>query len=365
MRIIPNNLQRQYEMHACEYEEKALHILRKGWYVLGDEVAAFEREFASYTGVAYCVGVANGLDALWISMRLMGIGAGDEVIIAANAYIACVMSITINGATPVFVEPDIYNNIDPERIEAVITRKTKAVMPVHLFGQSCDMETIMEIAGRHGLMVIEDCAQSHGTMWKGRMTGSFGDAGCFSFYPTKGLGAFGDAGAIVTNDPALADKVRVFRNYGSRERYKNEIIGTNSRLDELQAGLLRIRLRHLDELNKEREKIAKSYAESITNSLIELPKIRPGSTSTWHQFTIRISVRDKLVKWLEENGIGSIIHYPIPPYLSESYAYLGFKVGDFPITEKYAAEILSLPMYNSMTNEELNYITEKVNEFEG
>ena len=242
-----NNLKRQYELHSDEYEKKAIEVLRSGWYILGKEVAAFEEEFAAYTGAKHCVGLASGLDALWMSFRVLGIGNGDEVIVCSNAYIACVMGITMNDATPIFVEPDKYNNIDADRIEEKITGRTKAILAVHLFGQSCDMTKIMQLAKKYHLKVVEDCAQSHGNRWEGQIVGTFGDIGCFSFYPSKGCGAFGDAGAIITNNPDIADKFRVFRNYGSRIRYQNEFVGANSRLDELQAGLLRVKLQYRSE----------------------------------------------------------------------------------------------------------------------
>ena len=302
--IMPNNLGRQYNLYANEFKKKACEVLDSGWYVLGKEVAAFEEEWARYIGSRFCVGLASGLDALWISFRLLGIGAGDEVIVCSNAYIACVMGITINGATPVFVEPDEYDNIDADRIEAKITEKTKAILAVHLYGQSCDMTKIMEIARQHHLRVVEDCAQSHGNHWEGKTVGTFGDIGCFSFYPSKGCGAFGDAGAIVTDNEELAQLFSVFRNYGSEKRYHNKMVGSNSRLDELQAGLLRVKLKHLDELNAERCQIAARYNTEITNSLVRKPKVRPGADSTWHQFVVHVpAYRDKLIKYMKEKGI--------------------------------------------------------------
>ena len=365
MNIMPNNLGRQFSLHAQEYEEKAVEVLRSGWYILGKEVAAFEQEWADYIGAKHCVGVASGLDALWMSFRILNIGEGDEVIVCSNAYIACVMGISMNGATPVFVEPDQYDNLDAEKIEAAITPRTKAILAVHLYGQSCDMTRVMEIAHQYGLRVVEDCAQSHGNHWKGKTVGTFGDIGCFSFYPSKGCGAFGDAGCIVTDSEEIADKFRVFRNYGSRVRYQNEVVGTNSRLDEMQAGLLRVKLKHLDEFNAERCEIAARYDAEITNPLIHAPKIRPGADSTWHQYVVHVpGYRDELAAYLKENGIGTIIHYPIPPHLSEAYAYLGFKRGDFPIAEQYADEVLSLPMYNGMTEEEQTYVIEHLNRFQ-
>ncbi len=361
---MPNNLGRQYSLHAGEYKAKACEILDSGWYILGKEVSAFEEEWARYIGAKYCVGLASGLDALWISFRLLGIGAGDEVIVCANAYIACVMGITINGATPVFVEPDEYDNIDASKIEEKITDKTKAILAVHLYGQSCDMTKICEIAKEHGLKIVEDCAQSHGNHWQGKTVGTFGDVGCFSFYPSKGCGAFGDAGCIVTDDEALAEKFRVFRNYGSEKRYHNMMVGSNSRLDEIQAGLLRVKLKHLDEFNAERCRIADRYNNEIDNPLLIKPRIRPGADSSWHQYVLHVpGRRGDLMEYLKGLEIGTLIHYPIPPHLSEAYAYLGYKKGDFPIAEKYADEVLSLPMYNGMYEDEQTGVINAINDW--
>lgn len=362
--IMTNNLGRQYSLHAKEYEKKALDVLRSGWYVLGNEVREFEKEWSKYIGANYCVGLASGLDALWLSFKILGIKSGDEVIVCANAYIACVMGISINGATPVFVEPDEYDNIDADSIEKAITNKTRAILAVHLYGTACDMTKIMFIANKYNLKVVEDCAQSHGNHWQGKTVGTFGDIGCFSFYPSKGCGAFGDAGCIVTNDCTLADKFKIYRNYGSRVRYHNEVVGTNSRLDELQAGLLRVKLSHLDEFNLERNRIAKRYNEEIVNPFIIKPNIRPGADSSWHQYVIHVPLyRDELLEYLKNNNIGSLIHYPIPPHLSEAYHYLGYKRGDFPIAERYAEEVLSLPIYNGMTEEEETFVINTINNF--
>ena len=363
--ILANNLLRQYSLYAEEYEAKALEVLRSGWYILGKEVQAFEKEWAKYIGTEHCVGLASGLDALWISFRVLGIGAGDEVVVCSNAYIACVMGITINGATPVFVEPDQYDNIDADKIEAAITPKTKAILAVHLYGQACDMTKIMDIAKKHNLKVVEDCSQSHGNKWQGQKVGTFGDVGCFSFYPTKGCGAFGDAGCVTTNNAELANKFRTFRNYGSDKKYHNKVVGSNSRLDELQAGLLRVKLQYLDDMNAERCKIANYYLQNLNSKYIKLPEIRPGADSSWHQFVVHCSKRDELQKYLQEKEIGTMIHYPIPPHLSEAYEYLGYKKGDFPIAEKYADEVLSLPMYNGMTREEQRQVVDVINSFEG
>ncbi len=361
--ILPNNLKRQYSLNAAEYEEKALEVLRSGWYILGKEVECFEKKWANFIGTKYCVGLASGLDALWISFKILNIGKGDEVIVCANAYIACVMGITINGATPVFVEPDEYMNIDHNKIEEAITNKTKAILAVHLFGQACNMTKIMNIAQKYKLKVVEDCAQSHGNKWDNKIVGSIGDIGCFSFYPSKGCGAFGDAGCITTNDEKIANAFKIFRNYGSEKRYYNKIVGANSRLDELQAGLLSVKMDHLIQFNEERNKIANKYLNSINNPLIGLPKVRPGADCSWHQFVIQTDYRDELQEYLKNNDIGSIIHYPIPPHLSEAYKYLNKKRGDFPICEKLADRVLSIPMYNGMTDEEQAYIISVLNRF--
>ncbi len=356
-------LDRQYKRYEVEYENKALKVLRKGWYVLGEEVESFEQEFANYIGTKYSVGLANGLDALIIAFRALGIVKGDEVIVQANAYIACVMGITINGATPVFVEPDEFFNLDASKIEEKITDKTKAILIVHLYGQTSNMTEIQAIAKKYNLKVVEDCAQSHGSIYKGGKSGSFSDIGCFSFYPSKNLGGFGDGGAITTDNEKLARKIKVLRNYGSQKRYHNEVVGFNSRLDELQAGLLRVKLEHLDELNYEREMIATRYLETIKNEKITLPRVRENASSVWHLFVVYSKERDKLQEYMTTKGIGTVIHYPIPPHLSEAYQYLGLGEGDFPITEGYANNILSLPLYNGMTEEEQQYVIDVINEY--
>lgn len=363
MKVAANRLDRGFQLYKEEYEAKALEVLRSGWYVLGNEVASFEKEFAEYLGSPYCVGVGNGLDALWIAFRILGIGQGDEVVVQANTYIASVMGISINGATPVLVEPDEYFNIDVDKIEQAVTERTKAILVVHLYGQASNMTPIMEIAHKYNLRVVEDCAQSHGACHNGQMTGTFGDIGCFSFYPSKNLGAFGDAGAMVMHSEELARKARVFRNYGSEKRYYNEVVGTNSRLDELQAGLLRVRLQHLEALQEERVKICNRYLNEIKNEKLMKPEANKNSTTVWHQFVVRCKSRDDFKQYLEKQEIGSIIHYPIPPHLSEAYQYLGYKRGDYPITERYADEVLSLPLYNGMSDEEITYVIDKINQY--
>lgn len=363
MKIMPNRMDRGFYRYQEEFEQKALEVLRSGWYVLGKEVSSFEEEFATYTGGNYCVGLASGLDALWIAFRLLGIGAGDEVLVQGNTYIASVMGITINGATPVFVEPDEYFGINVKELEGKITDRTKAILVVHLYGIATPMDEIVRLCEKYHLKLVEDCAQSHGACYKGKMTGTFGDVGCFSFYPSKNLGAFGDGGAVVVKDEALAKEFKVFRNYGSEKRYYNKVVGTNSRLDEIQAGLLRIRLSHMEELTQEKIAIASRYTEGIHNPKIKLPQIPEGATCVYHQYVIRCEERDRLIEYLNEKEIGTIIHYPIPPHLAEAYRYLGHQEGDFPITEHLAKTVLSIPMYNGMTEEEQNVVIDALSRF--
>ena len=363
MQIKCNVLDRQYKMFEEEYDKAALRVLKSGWYILGNEVKQFEEEFKQHTGSKYCVGLNSGLDALILAVRALGIGKGDEVIVQANTYIATVLGITENGATPVYVEPDQYFNIDADKIEEKITSKTKAIMVVHLYGQASRMDKILEVAKRNNLPLIEDCAQSHDACFKGKMTGTFGTIGCFSFYPTKNLGAFGDAGCIVTDNEEIANKIRKMRNYGSKVKYHNEIEGVNSRLDEMQAALLRVKLSHMDIITNERYVLGKKYCEGIKNSKIIIPKTLEGANHVYHQFVIRCDNRDGLHDYLEQNGIQTQIHYPIPPHLAECYSWQGHKVGSFPITEKYANTVLSLPLYTGMTKEEQDYVIEVINKF--
>ena len=361
---MPNRMDRGFQMYQNKFETKALEVLRSGWYVLGKEVSAFEEEFAAYTGGKYCVGLASGLDALWIAFRLLNIGAGDEVIVQGNTYIASVMGITMNGATPVFAEPDEHFGMDPEKIEALITEKTKAILVTHLYGMASRMDEIVPICKKHNLRLVEDCAQSHGACFNGQMTGTFGDVGCFSFYPSKNLGAFGDAGAVVVNDEALAKEFKIFRNYGSEKRYYNKVVGANSRLDELQAAMLRVRLAHMQELTEEKQKIAERYSKEINNPAIKLPTLVPHATGVWHQYVLRCEDRERLIDYLNKKEIGTIIHYPIPPHLAEAYAYLGHKEGFLPITEHLAKTVLSIPMYNGMTDDEQTYVIDAINNFQ-
>lgn len=365
MKINANVLDRQYFMHQKEYEVKVLDVLRSGYYILGNEVKEFEKEFASYIGSKYCVGLANGLDALWISIKLLGIKEGDEVLVQSNTYIATVMGITMNNATPIFIEPNEFHNMDDSNIESYITPNTKAILVTHLYGQATKMDKILEVCEKYNLKLIEDCAQSHGSMYNKQMTGSIGYVGCFSFYPSKNLGCFGDGGAIVTNDEQFAEKVKTYRNYGSQKRYYNETIGTNSRLDELQAALLRVKLKHINELTQEREQLAQRLLNEVKNPLIELPKVDQDCTHVWHLFVIQTDLRETFMDYLSKHEIQSLIHYPIPPHLQEAYSDLGYKVGDFPVSERLAERVLTIPLYNGMTKEEMDYLIQTINQFKG
>ena len=363
MKVPFSILERQYKMYQKEYEAKALEILRKGWYILGEETEKFEEEYAKYTGTKYALGIDNGLNALVLAFRALNIGQGDEVIVQGNTFIATVMGITINGATPIFVEPDEYYNIDIEKIEEKITERTKAICVVHLYGQATRMDKILELCKKYNLKLVEDCAQAHGAEFNEQKIGSFGDIGCFSFYQGKNLGCFGDGGAITTNNEEIYKKIKILRSYGSEKKYHHIEVGYNARLDELQAGLLRIKLSHLSELTDERKEMAEQYLKEIKNPRVQLPKVRENCSHVWHLFVVRVENRDKFQKYLEENGIGTVIHYPIPPHLSKAYENLGYKVGDYPITEGYSNTIVSLPLYNGMTSEEINYVIKKINEY--
>lgn len=339
-------------------------VFDRSWYIGGVEDEAFEKAFATYCGTSYCVGVGNGLDALMLILKALGIGENDEVIVPSNTYIATALAVTYVGATPVFVEPDIRTfNIDPSKIEGAITDKTKAIMPVHLYGQPCDMDPIMDIAKKHGLYVVEDSAQAHGAVYKGKKVGTFGDAAGFSFYPGKNLGALGDAGVVVTNNKELAEKVRALGNYGSDYKYHHIYKGNNSRLDEMQAAFLLAKLPHLEKMNEERRRIAKMYSDRIKNPRITLPYVIDECVPVWHIYGIRCKKRDDLEKYLNEKGIGTNKHYPIPIHLQECYKELGFKQGDYPIAEEISKTELSIPMYYGMTDEEIGYVVETINSF--
>lgn len=336
-----------------------------GWYILGERVKLFEKEYAEYNHVAHCVGVSNGLDALHIALKTLEVGPGDEVIVPSNTYIATVLAISYVGAKPIFVEPDARTyNIDPTKIEAVITARTKAIMPVHLYGQCCDMEAIMAIAEKHGLKVIEDNAQSQGAAFKGKLTGSWGHINGTSFYPGKNLGALGDAGAVTTNDAALAKKAAILRNYGSEKKYYNEVIGHNMRLDECQAAFLSVKLKHLSEWTRQRQEIAAWYDAALAGvGDLVLPKVHPEATHVYHLYVVRTNQRDALQQHLTEQGIGTLIHYPIPPHLQEAYKSLGFKQGDYPIAEEIADTCLSLPLWPGMTQADVETVSTHIQQF--
>lgn len=355
---------RPYDELKVELDEAYFRFMRSSWYVLGKEVEAFEEEYAGFCGVKYCVGVGNGLEALHLALRGYGIGEGDEVIVPSNTYIATWLAVSYAGAKPVPVEPDPRTcNLDPDRIEAAITRRAKAIMPVHLYGQSADMDPINRIAAKHGLKVIEDNAQAHGALYKGHRTGSLGDAAGNSFYPSKNLGAFGDAGAVTTNDAQLADRVRVLRNYGSRQKYYNEVKGYNSRLDELQAAFLRVKLKKVDEWNNRRRAIAARYATAFRQSPdLILPHVPEWAEPVWHFYIIRHSHRDRLQQKLSDAGVGTLIHYPVPPHLSGAYAGGKWKPGTFPIAENLASTVLSIPMGPHLSTHEADYAVEKTNQ---
>ena len=330
-----------------ELKQAFSDVLDSNWFVMGSQLEAFEKEYAEWNEVNHCIGVSNGLDAIILSLRALGIRPGDEVIVPSNTYIATALAVTNVGATPVFVEPRYETaNINPDLIEPAITIKTKAIIPVHLYGQACEMQAIMDIAERHGLYVVEDNAQAHGAKYNGKKTGSWGHINATSFYPGKNLGALGDGGAITTNNPELADKVRVLRNYGSRVKYENEVIGYNNRLDELQAAFLRVKLRKLDEWTTERNQIADSYIKGLKEvEGIGLFDIVQRATSAYHLFVIKTAKREKLQMHLSKHGIGTMIHYPIPPHLQECYKYLGHEKADFPVAERLSNEVLSLPLF--------------------
>lgn len=339
-------------------------VFERSWYIEGAEDEAFEKAFASFCDVKYCVGCGNGLDALMLALKALGVGEGDEVIVPSNTYIATALAVTYVGATPVFVEPDIRTFlIDPNLIEEKINNKTKAIMPVHLYGQACDMDAIMSIAKKHNLYVVEDCAQAHGATYKGQKVGSFGDAAGFSFYPGKNLGALGDAGALVTNNKELADKVRAFGNYGSDYKYHHIYKGNNSRLDELQAAFLSAKLPHMDRMNAERRRIAKMYSDGIVNPKVTTPFVCEDCIPVWHIYGIRCAERDALEKHLNEKGIGTNKHYPIPMHMQECYKDLNIPQGALPIAEEISSTELSIPMYYGMTDEEVQYVIDAINDF--
>jgi dTDP-4-amino-4,6-dideoxygalactose transaminase len=359
------SLREQYEEIQSEMDLAYARVVKSGRFILGEECERFEEEFARYCGVNYCVGVGNGLEALHLILRGLRIGAGDEVIVPSNTYIATWLAVSYAGAKPVPVEPDIRTyNLNPELVESAITLKTRAIMPVHLYGQPADVDPLMDLAEKHGLYVIEDAAQAHGALYKGRKCGSLGHAAGFSFYPSKNLGALGDAGAVTTNDESLAKAIRSLRNYGSQKKYHNETKGFNSRLDEIQAAFLRVKLNHLDEWNDQRRKLAAEYMNSLreVDDLV-LPVVPAWASPAWHIFAVRHPNRDALQEYLKEKGIESLIHYPIPPHLSTAYQDIGYKTGSFAVAEKIATSELSLPMGPHLKLEDIKDIANMIKEF--
>lgn len=357
-------MQAPYRELQAELDSAWRRVMESGWYILGSEVEAFEREFAEYIGVKYCVGVGNGLDALHLILRAYGIGAGDEVIVPANTYIASWLAVSYAGASPVPVEPlEETCNLDPSRLEAAVSARTKAVMAVHLYGQTAEMDAINAVARKHGLRVIEDSAQAHGARYYGKQAGGLGDAAGWSFYPAKNLGALGDAGAVTTNDPVLAEKIRALRNYGSQVKYHNLYQGFNSRLDELQAALLRVKLKVLDEWNARRAQVAARYLDGLKDAGLTLPFVPPGMRPNWHLFVVRSPNRDALQAHLQRQGIETLIHYPVPPHLQPAYREMGLSEDSFPITERIHREALSLPMGPHLTVDEVEAVIAAVRAF--
>ncbi|MFN8923793.1 MAG: DegT/DnrJ/EryC1/StrS family aminotransferase [Sphingobacteriia bacterium] len=340
-------------------------VWQSNWFLLGQELERFEQQYAAFCGTAYCMGVSNGLDALHIALRTLGIGKGDEVIVPSNTYIASWLAVSFTGAKPVPVEP-LYTtyNLDPSQIEAAITPRTKAIMPVHLYGQCCEMTAILEIAYRHQLFVIEDNAQAQGASFGSKMTGSFGDINATSFYPGKNLGALGDAGGITTDNPELAQKARSLRNYGSQKKYYNEVIGMNARLDEIQAAILSAKLEKLNEWNAARQEIARFYTQALSDvAEVVLPATATGSSHVFHLYVIRTARRDALQQHLQEQGIQTLIHYPVPPHLQQAYQNLGYRRGDFPVAEELASSCLSLPIYPGLPQEQQSYVVDQIRSF--
>lgn len=337
-------------------------VMESGWYILGGEVEAFEAEFAAYCGVRNCIGVGNGLEALHLILRGLGIGPGDEVIVPSNTYIATWLAVSYTGATPVPVEPDRLScNLDPGRIEAAVTPRTKAILPVHLYGQPAAMDLINTVAARYGLKVIEDVAQAHGARYLGKRCGALGDAAGFSFYPGKNLGAFGDGGAVTTDDDELAARIRTLRNYGSQQKYVNREKGYNSRLDELQAAFLRVKLSRLDEWNERRCRIARHYLAALRSDRLQLPVVVAGAEPVWHLFVVRTGGRQQLQEKLHAAGIGTLIHYPLPPHQQQAYQELGYSSGAFPLAESMAAEVLSLPIGPHLDETTAGQVATRVN----
>jgi dTDP-4-amino-4,6-dideoxygalactose transaminase len=358
------DLRAAYEELKAEVDEAVSRVLGSGYYLLGKELEAFEKEFAEYLDVRHCVAVGSGLDALHLALRALGVGQGDEVLVPSNTYIATWLALSYAGAVPVPVEPDERTyNIDPEKLEAAITDRTRAIIPVHLYGQPADMDPILEVARKHNLWVLEDAAQAHGACYKGKRVGGLGDIAGWSFYPGKNLGAFGDGGAVTTNNGEFADRVRVLRNYGSRTKYFNEVRGFNSRLDEIQAAVLRVKLKHLDEWNRRRRQIAELYRRELEGCDLILPYVPEWAEPAYHLFVVRSGQRDALQQYLETQGIGTLIHYPVPPHLQQAYCEIGLAAGTLPISERIHQEVLSLPIGPHVTEAQVETVTRAVCEF--
>jgi len=363
--MIPfGDLKLQYQAIKVELDEAIQSVLNDGWFILGKNVSAFENEFAAYCGVAFAVGVANGTDALELALTACGVGPGDEVITTPLSATFTSLAISALGAIPTFVDidPDTHN-IDPRKLEAKIGPKSKAIMPVHLYGQPADMEPILALARKHHLIVVEDAAQAHGALYKGRRAGSMGDVGCFSFYPSKNLGAFGDGGMVVTNNSAIAEKLRMLRNGGQKTRYDHQIMGRNSRLDELQAAILRVKLGHLDKWNERRQHLAALYTALLGDSEVQPPLELPGAQHIYHLYVVRCQEREALQKHLRERGVETAIHYPIPIHLQGAYRSLNLGPGSFPIAERSAQEVLSLPIYPELTDAKVRQIVAHIKDW--
>lgn len=362
MKIPFLNFEPQHALVKMEMTAAFEEVYASNWFIMGKRLVDFEMAYAHFNGTKFAIGVSNGLDALYLSLKALGIGEGDEVIVPSNTYIATALAVSYTGATPVFVEPDILTyNLSVEHVRKAITLKTKAIMPVHLYGQACEMDELMKLAHSHGLFIVEDNAQAHGATFNGQMTGSFGILNGVSFYPGKNLGALGDAGAITTNNFHLAQKIFSLRNYGSQTKYKNEIIGHNMRLDELQAAFLCVKLKHLEQWTAQRQEIASWYQSELegTGDLV-LPYIHPGATHVFHLYVVRTAYRNELQNYLSDAEIGSLIHYPIPPHLQEAYQVMGFKKGDFPVAEELAATSLSLPLWPGMSRAQVSTVCETI-----
>ena len=355
------DLHAQYLSIQSEVDAAMQRVIARTAFIGGEELSRFEDEFAAYCETAACVGVGNGTDALYLTLRAMGVGPGDEVITVAHTFIATSEAISMTGARPVFV--DIKEDtllMNPALLEQAITPRTKVIVPVHLYGQPCDLDAIMEIAERHGLKVIEDAAQAHGARWRGRRAGSIGDAGCFSFYPGKNLGAFGDAGAVVSHDEELIERVRMLANHGRLEKYTHKMEGVNSRLDGLQAAILRVKLRHLDEWNESRRRHADFYFETLSGGEMHMPVVDENAQPVWHLFVVRVSDRESFQQKLKEQGIATGVHYPVPLHFQPACQYLEIPLGSLPVTEQASGKVVSLPMYPELTSAELERVVNAI-----